>query len=120
MDWLARKGRASFAGSIMTVDELMALADALFEAGCHEANTGEGKTGDNIIDAEAKSLAARTTLRAALEAVVADAERWRYLRDGSADLMMCRFGPGMSMPCEVVVDMDAAITARLAGAKGEV
>jgi hypothetical protein len=63
----------------MTTDELMALADALFEAGHYEAMTGEGATGDSCARAEEKSTAARNALRTVLEAVVADARRLDFL-----------------------------------------
>lgn len=65
---------------------------------------------ERIVARTALSLIAQST---PAQDVEADARRWRTLRDGSTDLMLCWFTSGMEVPCEVS-DYDAAIDAEIA------
>lgn len=60
------------------VREVMRLADRLFEAGVHEANTAEGTTADACAEAARKSAVARTALESAVRAMVPD---WRPIAE---------------------------------------
>jgi hypothetical protein len=103
----------------MTTQEIMALANECEEwAEAYSASQSRYSSADvdNVIAIRDELRKARAALQSAIEALQADAQRYRWLRVQTAEhpLHVCKFDPSIGRVVLFRLALDAAIDAAMA------